>query len=348
MKILILKPSSLGDIVHALPVLRLLRLNLPEAEIYWWVDKRFSDILLNDKDLNGVLVFDRNNWRNFTFLESFFKNLNFSRKVNFDLIIDLQGLLRSGIFGWLSNGGVFIGVDQAREGANAFYDISIQRPTPDSHAVIWYLQILRVLNIPVHFNFEWLPENETAQDSIFKKWNFDKRKYIAICPGARWKNKRLPKEYYIEVVRRLAEMEKELDFVVVGGKECSEIAEEMKSVIGNRCINTANKTTIREMIEIVRRADFFISNDTGPLHIAAALKKPLLSFFGPTSPERTGPFGFIDGVLQVDLPCVPCLRRKCYNRVEMECLKSLTPEIIIEKFYVIKSRTAAYKYQLPS
>jgi len=346
MRILILKPSSLGDIVHAIPVLRLLRLNFPSAEIYWWVDSHFAGIFENDKDLNGLLIFNRNNWHKFSWLKTFCSTLSFARNKNFDLVIDLQGLLRSGLFGWLSNSPNIIGVDQEREGATAFYDVFIRRPAINAHAVDWYLEVLRYLKAPVHFNFEWLPEDNKAKESVSKKWSLDKRRYLAICPGARWITKRLPREYFAEIARIISGQEKDMDFVVIGGKDCSEIAELMKTVIGEKCINTATRTTIKEMIEIIRLSEFFISNDTGPLHIAAALKKPLLSFFGPTEPKRTGPYGFPQGVMQADLPCVPCFKRKCRNNIELECLKRLTPEVIVEKFYQIKSSPMAYKYSV--
>lgn len=344
MRILILKPSSLGDIVHAIPVLRLLRQHFSDSEIYWWIDERFAGLLEDDKDLSGLLIFDRNNWRKLSWLKTLCSNLSFARHKKFDLVIDLQGLLRSGMFGWYSNGTTFIGVDQNREGATAFYDVAIPRPNPDAHAVDWYLEVLRYLNISINFNFVWLPEDEKAKASVFNKWQLDKRRYVAVCPGARWKTKRLPREYFVEVAKRIVELEKDIDFVVIGGKECSEIAEMIRSVIGKRCINTASQTSIKEMIEIVRFSEFFMSNDTGPLHIAAALKKPILSFFGPTEPKRTGPYGFPQGALQINLPCVPCFKRKCINKIELECLKKLTPDIIVEKFYEIKSAPVVYKY----
>lgn len=336
MKIFILKPSSLGDIVQALPVLRLLRLSLPQSQIYWWVDTRFSSLLEGDKDLTGIVYFDRYHWSNPNYWGEVFRIISKVRNQRFDWVIDLQGLLRSGAFAWITNGDLLIGVDEQREGANGFYDIAVRRPSYYTHAVDWYLEVLRVLNIPVHFDFDWIPIRYDVFEKVIKKWNLKDLKFIVISAGGRWQTKKWFDEYYIELVKKIAREDKEVNFLIIGSQECFELGSRIKEILKDRCINTAGNTTILEMIEIVRLSQFMISNDTGPMHIASALKKPVVAIFGPTEPRRTGPYCFLQGVVQASLPCIPCLKRKCKNPVKLECLRLITPEIVIDKLHQLK------------
>ena len=205
MKILILKPSSLGDVVQALPVLRLLKHHWPASEIYWWLGAESLALLDGDPDLAGVFPFQRRHWKSPLNWFEMLSSVREMRQKRFDLVIDLQGLARSGMFAWLANGGLTIGVDDPREGARGFYDIAVPRPSPRTHAVDWYLEVLRVLNVPVHWNFTWLPPRPKAVASIYRKWQPDSAVWVIINPGARWLNKRWPIEHFSRLVQRLAE-----------------------------------------------------------------------------------------------------------------------------------------------
>ena len=150
MKILILKPSSLGDVVQALPVLRLLKLHLPDSEIFWWVDSNLAPLLENDPDLAGVIRFERRGWAAPQNWLNLCRQIQWARAQSFDWVIDLQCLARSGAFAWLANGKFLIGLDEPREGARGFYDVVVSRRSFQTHAVDWYLDVLRVLNVPAH------------------------------------------------------------------------------------------------------------------------------------------------------------------------------------------------------
>ncbi|HKS35842.1 MAG TPA: glycosyltransferase family 9 protein, partial [Verrucomicrobiae bacterium] len=170
MRILILKPSSLGDVVQALPVLRLLKLHLPASEIYWWIDSRLSPLLEGDPDLAGLFPFERRRWSSPLHWGELFASVRRMRELKFDWVIDLQSLMRSGIFAWLANGSLTIGLEDRREGAAAFYDIAVPRPSFHTHAVDWYLNVLPVVGVPVHWNFTWLPPRERVAAELRAKW----------------------------------------------------------------------------------------------------------------------------------------------------------------------------------
>ena len=110
MKILILKPSSLGDVVQALPVLRLLKLHWPDSEIYWWVDARLAPLVEGDRDLAGVVRFERDRWASPVHWPEVWRSVRWMRRQAFDLVLDLQCLARSGVFAWLANGERLVGL----------------------------------------------------------------------------------------------------------------------------------------------------------------------------------------------------------------------------------------------
>jgi lipopolysaccharide heptosyltransferase I len=328
LKILILKPSSLGDVIQALPVLRLLKLHYPRSEVYWWVDSRFAPLLENDPDLAGLYRFDRRRWGSPLNWGGLVQSIREMRARAFDLVIDLQALARSAAFAWLANGEFTLGLDDPREGAPGFYDAAVPRPSPRTHAVEWYLETLRYLRVPVHDRFDWISARADVKRSIEEKWPDNGSRWIALAPGARWPNKRWPVASFGTLATLLAAARPDLRFAVVGGPEDAEIGREMEARLPEICVNLAGKTSLPELVEWVRRADAVVSNDTGPMHVAAALGKPVWALFGPTDPARTGPYGQVQRVLRLDLPCSPCMKPVCAHSAPLECLRALSPESV--------------------
>jgi lipopolysaccharide heptosyltransferase II len=331
LKILILKPSSLGDVVQALPVLRLLKCHLPASEIFWWIDSALAPLLEGDPDLTGVVRFERQRWAALQHWPEMLRSLRWMRTQNFDWVIDLQCLARSGAFAWLANGQFLIGLDEVREGARGFYDVAIRRPSFHTHAADWYLAVLPRLGVPVHKNFQWLPERPAIAAAIQSKWPTDGARWIAIQPGARWENKRWPVEFFAGLVRLLAKKFPDTRYAILGTAEDQPLGETIARTGGQRCLNLCGQTSLLEMVEWLRRCELMVTNDTGPMHAAAALGKPLVALFGPTEPRRTGPYGHLESVLRIDLPCSPCLKSHCTYSKRDECLKAISPAMVFER-----------------
>jgi lipopolysaccharide heptosyltransferase II len=336
LKILILKPSSLGDVIQALPVLRLLKLHFPGAEIFWWIDSALAPLIEGDPDLAGVVRFERKRWGKPRHWPEMLRSIRWLRAQNFDLVIDLQCLARSGAFAWLANGKLLVGLDEIREGARGYYDLAVARKSFHTHAVDWYLAVLPPLGVPVHKNFTWLPECPQIAGDVNQKWFLENSKLktqnsklILLQPGARWLNKRWPVQHFAELVRALAQKFPTARFAVLGGKDDQPLGEKIFQAAPERCRNLCGATSLPEMIEWVRRCDLLITNDTGPMHVAAALNKPLVALFGPTAPERTGPYGQLQNVLRLDLPCSPCLKSDCRFEKPDECLRALSPAQVL-------------------
>jgi len=251
--------------------------------------------------------------------------------MKFDWVIDLQCLARSGAFGWLANGGRLIGLDEVREGARGFYDQAVPRVSFHTHAVDWYLAVLPPLGVPVHRDFVWLPERPAVAAAVASRWPAQGSRWIVLQPGARWDNKRWPADYFAELARRLAEEAPDTRLAILGSEADAPLGRLIAAVAPDRCLNLCGRTTLPEMIEWVRRSDLLVTNDTGPMHVAAALGKPMVALFGPTEPRRTGPYGHLQDVLRVELPCSPCLSPHCTFTQPQECLRAISPTAVLAK-----------------
>ncbi len=330
MKILILKPSSLGDVIQALPVLRLLKAHFRDAEIFWWLDIALAPLLKNDPDLAGLVRFERKRWAALRYWPEILLSIHWMRRQHFDLVIDLQSLARSGAFAWLARGKFLVGLDDAREGARGYYDLAVPRRSAHTHAVDWYLSVLSPLGVPVHANFTWLPERPEVAAAVKAKWKTENKKWFVLHPGARWPNKRWPVENFAESVRWLSLKYPEAHFAVLGTAADKPLCDTICRAAPERCLNLGGETSLPEMVEWIRLGDLMITNDSGPMHAAAALDKPLVALFGPTDPRRTGPYGQMNGVVRIDLPCSPCLKSVCRWKNPMECLTAISPQRVLE------------------
>jgi heptosyltransferase I len=335
LKILLLKPSSLGDVIHALPVLRLLKSHLPRSQIYWWLDVNLVPLLEQDPDLTGIFPFQRNRWAALHRWPEIAASLRTMRQKRFDWAIDLQGLARSGLFAWLSNARLTVGLNNLREGqregARAFYDLTPPSAPPRTHAVDRYMAVLPLLGVPTHWNFDWLPSRQEVRAQILKKWNPADTPWVALLPGGRWDNKRWPVEYFVELVKLMRARE-DLRFVILGSASERPLGQAIEAIDPTRCLNLAGQTSLWEMIEWIRLCRLTVTNDTGPMHVAAALKKPLVALFGPTNPCNTGPYGDLENVIQITrLPCVPCMKATCSYADPLACLRQITPAMVFEK-----------------
>jgi len=334
----------LGDVVQALPVLRLLKRHLPQSEIYWWIDSAMRSLLEGDPDLRALFLFERRRWSSPLHWNETLASLRQMRALKFDWVIDLQSLARSGLFAWLANGDLTIGLDDAREGARGFYDVAVPRPGSYAHAVDWYLEVLRRLGVPVDGNFTWLPVREDVAAAVKEKWRADSARWLVLQPGARWSNKRWPVEYFAELVRCLAGDCDDLNFAILGDPGDAALGERVARTDPNRCLDLTGRTSLPEMIEWIRLSEMMVTNDTGPMHVAAALGKPVVALFGPTEPRYTGPYGQIDRVVRLSsLACAPCLKDTCAYEKPFECLRGLSPSVVRaevrRRLAELKSRT---------
>ena len=322
LKILIIKPSSLGDIIHSLPFLHAVRNRFPNAEIHWVVAKGLHPLLLNHPLIDRLWIMDKDRWkRPGNILRSLKEIILFGRDLaaqRFDVSIDLSGLLRSGLITWASGAKVKLGFIESDEFSPLFYTHKIQGGK-EIHAIDRYLKIAAFMGCDTNIIEYPLPRFTPAPlpPSLPPK-------YIVIAPSAGKEANRWPAQRFGRLAARLP-----LPSVVISSPADERIAQEVVRASQGRAISLAGRTTLEELFALIRPARFFITNDTGPMHIAVALSVPIFAIFGPANPIRTGPYGKMHTVIREDLPCSPCYRQKPCSH--WRCMEDLTVEKVLSR-----------------
>jgi lipopolysaccharide heptosyltransferase I len=324
-RILLIKPSALGDIVHTLPVLSALRSLYPQAHLAWLVNRSYEPLLRDHPHLDEIIPFDRfaarsGLWRGLRSWVAFAKNL---RQQRFDCVLDLQGLFRSGILTRITGAPRRIGSTNAREGSRWFYTEKLPIPSRnDLHAVDRYWRFIEHLgggHLPKRFILPIAGMAAVKAETLLSDWP---RPWLMLGAGSRWLTKRWPPEHFANLANR-ARTEFGGTTVLVGTADESSIADVVQRRLTGPSLNLVGRTTLAELVAILARADVMLANDTGPLHIAAALGKSVVAPYTCTKANLTGPYGLADRVVETKVWCAGSYRRSCSR---MECMSELTPD----------------------
>lgn len=353
-RILIIKPSSPGDIIHALPVLRSLRRRYPSAHIAWLVASSFVNLLDADSALDEVIPFDRKRFgrlgRSLTVTRDFGVFVKGLRKRRFDLAIDLQGLFRSGFLSFSSGAKTRIGFRDAREFAWLFYNHRLAKLDRDTHAAEKNYALSDILgfdNQPLDFRIKITEDDRQNAYEMLKKVDVSPDgslahesqspsqtpRYAVLVPGTRWETKCWPAYRYGELARRISEHQG-MNSILVGGSSDFEAGKKAAETSGGAAHNLCGRTTLRELAALIDRAAVVVTADSTPMHMAAAHDRPLVALFGPTNPERTGPYGRHNDVVRLNLECSPCYFRKlsqCPH--DHACMRDLSVEHVAEAVF---------------
>jgi heptosyltransferase I len=324
-RILIIKPSAIGDIVHALPALNLVRRRWPAAKVSWLVTPACADLIRGHPQIDELIIFERKRfgagWRSPRAFGELFSFLRSLRDRKFDLVLDMQGLFRSGYMSWATRAAVRLGFSNAREGGWIFYNHWVRNDLR-THAVTRYLDLAEAAGCgrePVEFVLPVRDEDRATVSALLPPGE----RYAVLAPGAGWDTKRWPVERFAALVPPLREMG--LTSVVAGGPGDRKWSAQIPGAI-----DLTGRTTLKELIALLDSASVVIGNDSGPSHIAAALGRPLVTMYGPTSPEATGPWGKMEGVVQFQVPCHPCYRKTCSHQ---SCLQKLQVGTVLDRIH---------------
>lgn len=334
-RILIVKPSSLGDVVHALPALAGLRRAYPQAHIAWLLSTSFAPLLDGHPLLNEVIRFDRRRYgrmlRSLGALRDFWRFVRDLRRRHFDLVLDLQGLFRSGFLTWATGTANRVGFADARELGWLFYNRRVVGPAGDAHAVEKNLCLARALGLPVDPPEFPLALNTTEHDATRRLLSelADRpiEHFIALVVGARWDSKRWRAARLAALVNALAQ-EGLPPVVLLGAPDDRAFADQITAHISVPVVDAVGRTTLRQLCAALSLADLVICHDSGPMHVAAALSKPIVAIFGPTNPARTGPFCNTARVVSLGLSCAPCYERTCPLQ-HHNCMAALDAELVL-------------------
>jgi 3-deoxy-D-manno-octulosonic-acid transferase/heptosyltransferase-1 len=332
MNILIVKLSAIGDVIHTLPSLAALRKLYPEAHITWVVEEAAAGLVNNHPLLNAVLISRRKSWikylrkgefsRPLREMRAFLREL---RKRPYDLVIDFHGLLKSALIVLFSGGKRKLGYDSLQELSGLFYNEKIPEDM-NKHAVDRYLDFPRHLGAKIDKAQFTLPSDNAAQtriQSLLEKYHLENKKFIAVNPVAYWETKLWDDEKFAglaDLIKAKLNME-----VVFTGSE-KESIEKITTRMQIKAVNLAGETTLLELAYLYQKALLLVTTDSGPMHLAAAVGTPVVALFGPTDPQRTGPYGKGHIIIRADLPCSPCLQKKCPTT---KCMQDILPEQVM-------------------
>jgi len=299
--VLIVRLGAMGDILHALPAVTALRTAHPEWFIGWAVEPQWQGLLAASCATAGgheMPIVDRlhivpaKDWGRHPLRAETIKDIRRTRHelraARYDICVDLQGAVRSAVLGRWAHPQRLIGEEKPREWA-ARYLFDEHIPTTGTHVIE---QAIEVTNAVAHEHLPvmlpWLPVNEAGERYCdVSLAALDGKPFVILNPGAGWGAKRWPTERYGEMARRFSEIGYRV--VINSGPGEEMLATEVNATSGNIALPLS--PALNELIALMRRASLVIAGDTGPLHLASALGRPVVGIFGPTDPARNGPFG---------------------------------------------------------
>jgi lipopolysaccharide heptosyltransferase I len=323
-RVCIIKPSSLGDVIHAMPILKALRQRWPAAHLAWVVNHPFRQLLEGHAALDELIVHDRSpksgGLPGLRGSAGLFRELARGR---FDLTIDLQGLLRSALMTAATRAPVRVGMADAREGARWFYTHRVDASRLRLHAVERIRRVAAVfgafLDEP-RFDLPISPEHACWASEILAPLPTPR---VILNMGARWLTKRWPPTHFAEIARRAAAVYG-ASLIAVGSGEDRPLVDALaRAAAPIEILNLCGRTNLLQLAALAAQSDLLISNDTGPLHIAAAAGACVVGIYTCTDPRLTGPFGARAATVQTTVWCQCSLRKSC-NR--LDCMQELTPD----------------------
>ncbi len=294
--ILLIKPSSLGDIVMALPALSALRRSFPEVRISWLVRPEFAPMIEGHPHVDEILHFNRKRlgkaWYHPGAFGSLVSLVGALRRRRFDAVLDLQGLFRSGSLAWLSGCKERFGPAWGREFAHHFYTTTVTPHIEWAHVIDYYMKILGTMgaaDLAVEFVLPEKPAATQAVEKLLAQHEIPRDKYAVLIPGSAQVSKCWPVERFAALADRLSS-EHGLSVLATGSGPEGAMIEQIQERANCPILSLAGQTSLPELVEVLRRACVVISNDTGPGHIAAALDRPLVMMFSWSNPLRVGPY----------------------------------------------------------
>lgn len=328
--ILIIKLSAIGDVIHALPVSYAIKETYPDAHVTWVVEPPAYNLLTNNPYIDEIIVFHKKEFKKKEgFKKHFAPLMKQLRARKYDIVLDLQGLAKSGILAFLARGKKKIGTCDMRELSGL-----VSKPTvgknAGGHIVERYLDVARAIGcrtekivFPICATQE---EKDHAQRYLLEGGVGGA--YAVLAVGTNWENKCWHPTSFAKLADWLNQQG--VTPVLVGGGAKDEAR--AKAILANmheKAVSLIGKTTLKELSVVIQGACVFIGGDTGPAHMAAGLGVPTIELMGPTDANRNGPYRQMNNAIEIDAECKHCWKRKC--RKEIDCLGQIPLERVIDK-----------------
>ncbi len=342
-RILIIKQSSLGDIIHTLPVVHALKRCHPEAYVGWVAQKGFCSLLEQDPDVDEVIAVQISStsdphagrgayWQALRETVAALSDLRQRFKKNpYDLVLDLHASFRSSLIGLTNPGGQRVGFGDAREFNTLFQHHRIPVHGP-MHAVDKNLLFCDYLSCPVtseDFRFHVDKNDHALVDAFLQKHGWTEgRRIVYVNPAARWITKYWTVENWAKLCDRLI---REIGAVVVlaSGGQDREYLLKIAGMMKEKPVVAAGSLTLNEAVALIQKSAVYVGLDSGPMHMAAMAGIPVAALFGPTNPELVKPYGTKHRIiLNESLDCLGCRKRSCDNPL---CLHGISVDRVFQE-----------------
>ncbi|MBP7089106.1 MAG: lipopolysaccharide heptosyltransferase II [Candidatus Omnitrophica bacterium] len=348
--ILIFNPFGIGDVLFSTPLIRNLKRRLPEVAISYICSQRAYPLLKNNTFLDEVLIFEKDQWRSIAAASKikFVKELiSFWRKIKkkqFDVIFDLSLNSQYGFFFKTIGIKKRIGFNYKNRGRFLTHKIDVFQGYCDKHVARYYLELLKFLNItPQDYPFDiFIPTNSfNYREYFLNKYNLSSDSLlIGVCPGSgdSWQEtayfKRWPKEYFLEICLRLA-LKPKVKVILLGSKSEQPICDYIQANTKGKLLNLCGKLNLEELCNIISLCKLIITNDGGPFHIAQALRKKAVVFYGPVDEKVYGAYPDIAAnvVFSGKTACRPCYKKFRFQGCQFDklCLRQIEPVTVFSQ-----------------
>lgn len=356
-RILLIKPSAVGDVIHTLPVLAKLRRRYPAARIDWLLTPAIAELIGHHPALSNVVFFDRGalvrDW--IYWLSNMWQMLADLWRTRYDLVIDLHGQFRSAVLTMATHAPVRIGFDRphlgprsprdrqlvlnayrhgwtgAREGAWLAYTHRLPLPHSDVHAVDRYLWLAPMLGLdegPADFQLAIPASSESHIEALLRRHGVRSQSFAVVVPGTIWPTKHWTIEGFAAVARYLRGTGRAVVLAGSAGERerCRAVADLAPGIL-----DFSGQTTLSELAALIRRAELCVTNDSGSMHLTVALNRPVVSVFGPTDEVWIGPYRRPEAVVRKQTECAPCYFRQLRDCPhDHACMREVTPGMVID------------------
>ncbi|WP_446009498.1 glycosyltransferase family 9 protein [Candidatus Electrothrix sp.] len=351
--ILIIKPSSLGDIIHTLPVVHAIKRSFPDCSIGWVVQRSFAPLLEADDSIDTVYPIHipstsdphAGRWSWFKALHATISTIQELRRQfqqhPYDLVLDLHASLRSGLLGRTNPGGQRVGFSDAKELNTFFQNHLINIPATTKHAQEKNLLFCKYMGANVRDEDFYLCTSEDDRQTVQQfllSHKIDRNdtngadpsiSIVYANPAARWQSKFWPVKYWAKLADMLHD--KEVPMFFGGGAQDKEYIASIAQHMTTEPLIAAGQLTLPQSVALIQRASLYIGLDSGPMHIAALTGTPVVALFGPTHPDKVGPYSLGKNKHRIlratGLDCLECRKRKCSH---CSCMQQISPEAVYE------------------
>ncbi|MGI6092163.1 MAG: glycosyltransferase family 9 protein [Veillonellaceae bacterium] len=335
-RFVIVRLSSIGDVLHCTPVARALKEKFPTCHITWIVGQVSFPMLEANPYIDEVYIWSRERWEKLMRQGKLTEAWQMWRQLKrdmaereFDVALDIHGLFLSGLVTKATGAPRRIGLSGNKEPNGLFMTEQVPALPQDVHVIQRYLSILRPFGINTKQYDMTLCLTDAAKNFAAKFLNehniTPEDKLVIINPATTWLSKNWPAEFFASTADSLAVDAK---LILCGGPGDRTLADKVLACTKASIIDAVGKTSLLEMAALLGRANLLIVGDTGPLHMAVALGVPTVSVFGPTDPARFGPLPRGHVVFRSKAGCMPCHKTVCSQK-DMRCMRSMRPEIVV-------------------